>query len=391
MSQKHPVVWEAAPHTIAKIDILKGYLKAWFRILGATRPGQVILYIDGFAGPGRYTNHPEGSPVAVLQVARDAFYSMGEKFVARKIHCCFIDSDAKVFEVLSDSIAKFEKVPGIGVTKMCCEFTEGIQKLRDEFPGPFAGEGPLFVFADPFGGTGISFQTFAQCMEGDTAELLINLDADGIARIFAANNNNRDEQLTDVFGDESWRTALTVGGDPKKLCVEILDLYKLRLKSLPGKILIWSFAMRGKKDALNYHLVFATRHRLGLTRMKEAMKAIDQTGSYQFSDAHAGQTVLFRDDDVSSYADQMFAQFDGQTISLDDAADFAAETPFPNEKGMLAVLEKRGQLQVEPTKGQKRRANTYAEGKVAALRFGRFGTPSTDGDLFKDHARQDTH
>ena len=51
--------------------------------------------------------------------------------------------------------------------------------------------------------------------------------------------------------------------------------------------------MRGKKDSLNYHLVFATKHALGMEKMKEAMRAIDRTGSYSFSDAHVGQRECF--------------------------------------------------------------------------------------------------
>ena len=55
-------------------------------------------------------------------------------------------------------------------------------------------------------------------MEGTTAELLINLDADGIGRIFTAeSNNNREPQLTELFGNECWREALTAGRDLKKL------------------------------------------------------------------------------------------------------------------------------------------------------------------------------
>ena len=42
MSKRMPVVWDAAPHTIAKIAILRGYLKAWFRILGCAGPGKLF-------------------------------------------------------------------------------------------------------------------------------------------------------------------------------------------------------------------------------------------------------------------------------------------------------------------------------------------------------------
>jgi three-Cys-motif partner protein len=84
MSKRQPALWGADPHTVAKIDILKGYLNAWFRVLGKSRPRQVITYIDGFAGglvsiagPSQYRNHPEGSPIAALCAARIAIQHLG--------------------------------------------------------------------------------------------------------------------------------------------------------------------------------------------------------------------------------------------------------------------------------------------------------------------------
>ena len=73
---KEPV-WDAAPHTIAKISILENYLLAWFLILGQSRPGQDLLYVDGFAGPGVYTNYDKGSPVAALIAASKAVSLLG--------------------------------------------------------------------------------------------------------------------------------------------------------------------------------------------------------------------------------------------------------------------------------------------------------------------------
>jgi len=383
MSKKMPMLWPADAHTIAKITILKGYLGAWLRILGATRR-ETILYVDGFAGPGRYSNHEEGSPLAALRVAQKAIVDMGPSFIATKIHGAFIERDRKRFEILCETVAPFETNPSLGTTKLCCEFTEGIERLKKEVPAPFNGEGPLFVFADPFGVTQIPFKTFATCMQGSTAELLINLDADGIARVFLGEtNNNRDEQLGDLFGDDSWRGHLNLASPPKQLTVQILDLYKRRLRALPGVKFIWSFAMRGKHDALNYYLVFATKHHLGIEKMKEAMKVIDQTGSYSFSDAHADQHTLFRDDDAAVYADELYRKFDGQTVTMEETRDFALnETPFLNAKPMLTFLEAKMKLQVETHEGQTRRVGSFPEEKVRSLRFGSFGTTNVQTEMF---------
>jgi len=72
LTKKQPTVWQAGNHTIAKITILKVYLTAWFQITGRKMPGQDLIYGDGFAGPGRYTNHPQGPSAAALRAATTA-------------------------------------------------------------------------------------------------------------------------------------------------------------------------------------------------------------------------------------------------------------------------------------------------------------------------------
>ena len=52
MATPTETLWELDPHTTAKHEILRRYLGAWFPILN--RHHGRIVYIDGFAGPGRY-------------------------------------------------------------------------------------------------------------------------------------------------------------------------------------------------------------------------------------------------------------------------------------------------------------------------------------------------
>ncbi len=383
MSKRLGVVWDADPHTIAKIAILKNYLHVWFRILGKTRRAQTLLYVDGFAGPGYYKNHNEGSPLAALSTAAGAISELGDNFIARSLHCAFIEKEKLRFEEMCEAVEPYVGKPKIGVTKVHGEFANGIAEVKQAVPGPFRGEGPLFLFADPFGGTGIPFSTFASCMQADTAELLINLDADGIARIFAAESNNgRQEQLTELFGSDCWQKTLTASTDSKQLSLQILNLYKERLRTLPGVRYLWSFAMRGKADTLNYYLVFATKHPLGLEKMKEAMRAIDKTGAYSFSDADVNQHILFRTDDAEVFAEQMFKKFDGQVLPIDDITTYALnETPFLNAKAMLAILDKTGRIAIQPRPGEKLRAGAYPEDKISSVRFGQFAVAGKQTEL----------
>lgn len=203
-----------------------------------------------------------------------------------------------------------------------------------------------------------------------------NLDADGIARIFQAGAEaNRDVLLTDIFGDQSWEAALSGTASFQEQCVRVLELYKQRLRTISGVRYVFAFEMRGKTETLNYFLVFASRHPLGLEKIKEAMRAVDQTGGYTFSDADVRQPRLFRFDKPAEFAQKMFSFYKGQRVSYAELRDYALnETPFRNPKSMLKHLEDKSLLQsVEVRPGKKRRKGTFSERAVAAVVFAKGG------------------
>ncbi|MFQ5431011.1 MAG: three-Cys-motif partner protein TcmP, partial [Nitrospinota bacterium] len=67
MAVPKDTIWPIDPHSIAKHEILRRYLEAWFPILN--RFHGRIVYIDGFCGPGRYLEGEKGSPIIALNVA----------------------------------------------------------------------------------------------------------------------------------------------------------------------------------------------------------------------------------------------------------------------------------------------------------------------------------
>lgn len=130
--KKHPTIWKAAPHTIAKIAILEGYLQSWFQIFGRRAAGRDLLYIDGFAGPGRYTNHPTGSPVAALRSASKAIASCGTVWAAGDAHFAFIEPMSRINAHLAQYIELFHGMPRLRIQVLHSSFVEGIATLKQQ-------------------------------------------------------------------------------------------------------------------------------------------------------------------------------------------------------------------------------------------------------------------
>lgn len=346
MSAKLSTIWDAPPHTIAKIAILGSYLHIWFSILRHRFPGRDLWYVDGFAGPGEYTNYADGSPRAALKAAESALKEVGG---SGNIHCVFIEEDKKRFAHLEQKLSAIPEHPKIKHHVYPGTFVEGVARLRGEAVNPFVADSPTFAFIDPFGPGGLSFAAVRELLSGRKCEVLVNLDSDGISRIFSAGKAaNHSQLLNDIYGDDEWVQEFGGVHTHAARVAKALSLYKQKLMAIPNVQYSFAFEMRKEGNAFDYHLVFASQHPTGLEKMKEVMKKMDQDGSYCFSDANIDQHMLFRDaNDPERYAKDLFIAFKGQTVSYMDTNRFALnETPFINPKKMLKALERDGTINV---------------------------------------------
>ena len=364
------ILWKAPPHTLAKISILQAYLSRWFEILGRSKSRQNLWYIDGFAGPGEYTNSPTGSPVAAITSASEALKSVGGQWRAGGIHCVFIEEDPERFNHLKNKLRATANPSQIHTHFFKSTFVDGLFALRRQAHNPFESPSPLFALIDPFGATGVPFAGIKDLLSRESSEVLINFDSDGIGRIFRAEKDaNHEEILNEIFGDDSWKAALAKYRKTHELYRGVLALYKQKLLALPKVRYVFAFEMRSAKNTIDYHLVFASQHPLGLEKMKEAMKTIAKNGDYCFSDAHLNQAAMFRFDEPSAYSPRFFEQFRGRVAKYPELNDYALnETPFTNPKSMLKDLEGRGMIQVSSS-DPKRRKGTFNEENLIGIAF----------------------
>jgi len=380
-AKKHNTTWSAAPHTIAKIRILQSYLYAYFQILGQTSPGASILYLDGFAGPGKYENFPDGSPVAALKAAvsarRDA--TQQGRWKAGAIKMAFIEADLKRFEHLQRAVDEAVLSLQTNSNEVECkvihgEFAQELPTVKAWCPSPFRTRAPLFAFVDLFGAKGVPLTLVQEILASPCSEMLFNLNAYAVARVLKAKEDaNYEEVLDAIFGTQgdNWHEVLNAEGSMEEICRDVLALYKRKLADM-GMRYVFAFQMRKTDAALSYFLVFASKHRTGLVKMKEAMKQLDQNGGYEFVDAssRSGQQILFRFDNPEDFSRRFFDAYQGQKADYESLWDWALlDSPFVNPKEMLADLEKHGHIRVEAKLGFKRRRGSFPEEKIAFVEF----------------------
>jgi three-Cys-motif partner protein len=347
-SFKPTELWNAEPHTLAKIEIVRRYLFLWFRILGASN--NRLTYIDGFSGPGRYLNSDQSSPIAALTSAKAACEELvGSGRAPTEWYFYFIDEKAKFTSSLQSVIAETAWPAQFKIDVQTGTFEERLNGVLDKIRKLPGGMPPTFAFIDPFGATGVPFSHVAEILKYRSCEVLINLDSDGIGRLVAAQSVEKNKHHLDgIFGGNMWKDRLDPHAPMLTLCAQVLALYKERLRSLQNVNYTFAFAMKSKLGTLNYHLVFASQTAIGLRKMKEAMKAVDKSGSYSFSDDTVGQRRLWDFSDPEQPANRMLTELGGTWRPYKEFEDFALnETPLANPKSMFQHLKSKGKIEVQ--------------------------------------------
>lgn len=352
--------WDLAPHTAAKLNILGTYLRAWFPILSRGRNFDRIIYIDGFAGPGRYKQGEDGSPIVALKAALGAIDGAGK--LPFEFH--FVERRRRMVGALNANIAHLREHRVIP-SSVEIQVHAGLlfedayrQHIRPRLLAhPRA---PAFALVDPFGWTGLPMHILTDLMKRSSTEVLVNFMFEEINRFL--NHPDQRDNFDELFACQDWRRGYELAGTTRKKFIH--DLYRDQLRRAAGARYVRSFEMRNARNVSDYFLYFASNNRLGLARMKEAMWKVDPGGGYSFSDAtNFDQTVLFQPEPDRRELRRMIAErFVGRRATVNQVELFVLEdTPFHAQhyRKVLAAMEGDGGL-VPINSAPGRRRGTYA-------------------------------
>ena len=362
--------WPLDEHTRAKHEILRRYLGAWFPILTIRGANRRVIFLDGFAGPGRYSGGEPGSPLIALEtlVNHTHFSEMSDtEFIF-----LFVEKDRDHFKNLQQELENFwsrrvgGKPQNIGVYPYNKEFTEMTRDILRHTQGRLA---PTLAFIDPFGWSGVPLGTIRDLLSSDKCEVLFNFMFDSVNRFIGDERSGISQSFDELFGTgaSEHATAAQLSGEDRKQF--LANLYKRQLQTVGGFRHVRSFElMNPRRGRTEYFLMFGTRHPEGLRAMKDAMWALDPVSGLRFTGFTGDQLVLFEPEpNTDPLRAALLERFADQVVRIEQIEQFVVEhTDYKTThyKSVLKVLENNRQIVCI---SERSRRGTYPAGTV--LRF----------------------
>jgi three-Cys-motif partner protein len=258
-----PKAWSLRKHRI-----LGKYLMPFSAKVGSRNPE--IYLIDGFAGPARYGDNYEGSPLLLARVADEC--AKWQTPVSLKI----INVEAKRahYKSLCEETRPWVE-RGI-VDNKRSKFGAAVSEIVKTL-----GNKPAFFFIDPYGPSPLHFSYLRPILERSQpiTELIINFDADGLRRladdIHADTSTEVGRKACDsivslvdkIMDTGEWRPQfLSSGMTAYARELLLVDLYTRRLTKYGYEVVAYPIR-ESLSDRPKYWLIYCTRHFDGVQLM----------------------------------------------------------------------------------------------------------------------------
>ena len=349
-------LWKIEPHTSAKHEILQRYLKAWFPILNKWH--NRIVYIDGFCGPGRYRGGEPGSPIIALDVAANH-----RRTLSGEVVFWFIDERQDRIDHLKRELASHAYPSHFRIYSQCGTFHELLDTVLESLDCKGTSLAPTFAFVDPFGFKGIPFSVIKRLLGHKRCEVLITFMVRSISRFLGHPRDEIVQHIVDAFGTEECIQIAQEHGDR---IAKLRDLYQKQLMTVAK--FVRAFAVSNRQNQLLYFLFFASNHRLGHIKIKEAMRKVDPEGLFSFSDrTDPAQGSLF-----AEYASPVLRQLleekfaDQGVIQVTQIREFVEDETRYLAMDMREVLkreeaEEKIRVHKDKADGKKRKKGTFPD------------------------------
>lgn len=275
------LLWERDPHTAAKHQMLSRYLQAWFPILCSRFQRSGVTYAEGFAGPGEYLDHSEGSPVIALRQALRPDVTQHDCTI--RFVC--VEKRGDRLKHLTELVGqKFPSRPSIvqfHPVKGDCS-----TELLPNLASVGAMDGPIFANLDGWG-VDTPFHIVERIGQCRSSEVLITFDTQWFIRFASMDDVEAGDR---VFGDTEWRSVQERSSAVQKRRF-LIETYLKRLNDAKFTFtLTFELVDEGGHGLL---LVYGTSSERGVEKMKDAMWTVDAVTGSRFRDPRDPNQMAF--------------------------------------------------------------------------------------------------
>lgn len=178
--------WEYSEHAKVKHLLLTKYLPTWITILGSFS-GR-ICYFDGFAGRGEYTDGSPGSPILALDAMEEVRNNTSVKNF--EYNCFFIENNKDNYGNLNEVVNRLKSnYPSVNhIECIYSDFDTKINEILDYLEEKNKMLAPSFFFIDPFGFTGVNFNTIKRILSQPKTEIFFNFMVRDVNRFLSLPN-----------------------------------------------------------------------------------------------------------------------------------------------------------------------------------------------------------
>jgi three-Cys-motif partner protein len=265
-----PESYRGREQALIKHTLLESYLERLFMIVGQHE--KKICYVDCFAGPWQECNPKlKDTSIAIsldiMRKCRDGLRQLGKDVQFRAL---YIEKEEKAFDKLRAFLNEQAKL-GIETHALKGDFVD----QRNEILSWCGARDFTFFFVDPTGWKqAVEIPTLLPLLQRPYSEFLINFMYDFLLRthtqeLFA-------DDIKDIFGE----VPDTQGLAPKEREVFLLKKYRAQLKNAQPSVgdkprSAYVAVLDSVKDRTKYHLVYLTRHPLGIKVFMEESAKVD--------------------------------------------------------------------------------------------------------------------
>lgn len=357
---------QTTEQSAVKAAIVADYFGAWANIIGRTVKGRgdMLAYIDLFAGPGCYKDGSASTPILVLQKA------IADPELARMLVTIFNDRDAGSAQSLEAAI---KQLPGINTLKHPPRVFNLEVGAKTATILAEAQTMPALFFVDPWGYKGLSLSLINALVKDWACECIFFFNYNRVH--MALSNPHVAEHMDALFGKDA-ADALRARLEPlSPQYREWTIVDELRKALNPGgDRYVLPFRFRTAQGArTTHHLIFVSKHFLGYDKMKHVMAkrssaAQQGVATFEYNPADKRFPVLF---DLARPLDELegmlLRDLAGKSVSFKQlyrTHSVGKRYIDSNYKQVLNALVEKGTIKAEKPGGQKRRKGTFADDVV---------------------------